>query len=261
MKNFDKEIGQIYQTKEYNKFILYDWNRTIDKQTLNKIHKSVEEHGWRVEPIIVNEKMGIIDGQHRFTYAKEHNLPVYYFIIKGLTKEDCQIMNSVRTSWKQQDYVNFYAMQGNKNYIFLKALDNMFENFGLPIITYCINQECYGGGMTKALQEGMFKCSNTQYNNAMEILNYLNNLYEYIKKVPGRKTQFCMAITFCYLHPSIDNERLAQKIAENSNTISAVIDMETALKELERIYNYNLKQKSKIVYISTEYKKARKSID
>lgn len=258
MKNIDKEIGKIYQTKEYEKFIIYDWNRTIDKQTLNKIHKSVEEHGWKVEPIIVNEKYGIIDGQHRYTYAREHNLPVYYIVIKGLTKEDCQIMNSVRTSWKQQDYVNFYAMQGNKNYIFLKALDNMFDDFGLPVITYAINQDCYGGNTTKTLQNGSFECTNVQYNNATEILNYLNNLYEYIKKVPGRKTQLCMALTFCYNHPKIDNDRLAQKIIENCNTMSAIVDMETALKEVERIYNYNLKQKSKIVYILTEYKKIKK---
>jgi len=260
MKTLDKEIGKIYQTKEYEKFVIYDWNRTIDKQTLNKINKSVQEHGWKVEPIIVNEKYGIIDGQHRFTYAKEHNLPVYYIVIKGLTKEDCQIMNSVRTSWKQQDYVNFYAMQGNKNYIFLKALDNMFDNFGLPIITYAINQECYGGATTKILQDGTFKCTNEQYSDAIEILNYLNGLHEYIKKVVGRKVQLCMAITFCYRHPKIDNERLAQKIVENCNTMSAIADMETALKELERIYNYNLKQKSKIVYILTEYKKMKNAM-
>lgn len=253
----DKEIGKIYQTKEYDKFLIYDWNRAIDKQTLNKIHKSVLEHGWKVEPIIVNEKYGIIDGQHRYTYAKEHDLPVYYIVIKGLTKEDCQIMNSVRTSWRCLDYVNFYAMQGNKNYIFLKALDNMFDNFGLPIIVYAINSRAYGAQVSKTLQSGAFKCSTEEYNNAVDILNYLNNLNDYIKKIAGRKTQLCMAITFCYNLPTVDKDRLAQKIAENCNTMSAIVDMETALKEVERVYNYNMKQKSKIVYILTEYKKMK----
>ena len=51
----DKEIGKIYETKEYDKFKIYKWNRIINQNTINKIAKSVLENGWRVEPIIVNE--------------------------------------------------------------------------------------------------------------------------------------------------------------------------------------------------------------
>lgn len=41
----DKEIGKIYETKEYDKFKTYEWNRLINQNTLNKIAKSVLEMG------------------------------------------------------------------------------------------------------------------------------------------------------------------------------------------------------------------------
>ena len=125
----DKEIGKIYETKEYDKFHRYEWNRVPKQNTLKKIDKSVEENGWKVEPIIVNEEYGIYDGQHRWLYAKEHNLPLYYTIIPGLTKEDCQRMNAVRTSWLVSDYINFYSAQGNTSYAMLKSLDGVYTSF------------------------------------------------------------------------------------------------------------------------------------
>ncbi len=250
----NKEIGKVYETKDYDRFVVYDWNREIQKTTLNKIHKSVVEHGWRVEPIIVNETYGIIDGQHRYTYAKEHDLPVYYIVVNGLTKEDCQIMNSVRTSWSQSDYIRFYAVQGNQNYSNLMLLDSIYNDFNLGIIIYAINGMSAGGGSTKKISEGNFICTKEQYYNAVEQLDYLNTIFKYIKQIKGRKTQLCQAIMFCLDVKGIDRDRLARKISENCNTINPPVDMETALQELERVYNYKL-QKNAQLYFVTEWKK------
>lgn len=251
----NKVIGKVYETKEYDKFVIYDWNREIQKNTLNKIHKSVIEHGWRVEPIIVNEDYGIIDGQHRYTYAKDHDLPVYYIVVEGLTKEDCQIMNSVRTSWNQSDYIRFYAIQGNQNYSYLMLLDSTYTDFNLGIILYAINGRLVGGCSAKTISEGNFVCTKEQYYHAVEMLDYLSGIFRYIKQIKGRKTQFCQAIMFCLGVDGIDKDRLARKIGENCNTINPPVDMETALQEIERIYNYKL-QKSSQLYFVTEWKKS-----
>lgn len=250
----DKRIGNIYETKNYDKFVIYNWNRDISKSTLNKIHKSVIENGWRIEPIIVNEELGIIDGQHRFTYAREHDLPVYYITIKGLTKDDCQMMNAIRTNWQQTDYIKFYAIQGNSNYSNLMILDSTYTEFNLGIILYAVRNKIAGGGSTKAILDGNFICTNEDFSNAVEVLDYLSNINYYIKQIKGRKTQLCQALIFCYRLGKTDTERLARKVVENCNTINPPVDMETALQELERIYNYKL-QKDKQIYFTTEWKK------
>ena len=252
----DKEIGKIYETKEYEKFKIYEWNRNINVATINKINKSVTENGWRVEPIIVNEEYGVIDGQHRLKYASENNLPIYYMVIPGLTKNDCQMMNSIRSSWLVADYIEFYAIQGNSSYTMLLNLDSVYTNFNYGVLLYALNKEMYGGGSTKKIQAGTFTCTVDEYNSAIEKLDFLNNLLPYIKKVKGRKTQFCWAILFAYEQKDIDKERLEKVIIENCNNINPPADMETALKEIERIYNYKIK-KENIVYLVTEWKKQR----
>lgn len=252
----DLKIGNIYETKDYSKFIIYNWNRDINKSTLNKLHKSVVENGWRVEPIIVNEEYGIIDGQHRYTYAKQNGLPIYYIIIKGLTKEDCQTMNAVRTNWVASDYIKFYAVQGNSNYSNLMILDATYTDFNLNIITYATGKALAGGGMTNRIMRGDFKCSKEDFENAVEILDYLSNLTPYIKQIKGRKTQLCQAIIFCYRLKNVDMDRLAKKIAENCNSINPPADMEMALSELERIYNYKIRQENQLYFV-TEWKKQK----
>ena len=253
----DKEIGKIYETKDYEKFNKYDWNREINQSTLRKIDKSVQENGWKVEPIIVNKEFGIYDGQHRWVYAQENKLPLYYIIIPDITREDCQRMNAVRTSWKNQDYINFYAMQGNVDYLYLANLDKEFKSFDYGVLLYAIDKITYGGGTSKLIQSGNFKCSAQQYNEAIDKLDYLTNLFPFLKQIKGRRTQMCWAILFAYDLDNIDKERLAKVIKENCNMINPPVDTESALKELERIYNYNIKKKENIVYLLTEWKKSR----
>ena len=124
-------------------------------------------------------------------YAKENNLPLYYIIIPDITREDCQRMNAVRTSWKNQDYINFYAMQGNVNYLYLANLDKEFKSFDYGVLLYAINKITYGGGTLKLIQNGNFQCTANQYNEAIDKLDYLTNLFPYLKQIKGRRTQMC----------------------------------------------------------------------
>jgi hypothetical protein len=248
----DKEIGKIYESYDYDKFHRYEWNRVLNQNTLRKIDKSVQEDGWKKEPIIVNEEYGIYDGQHRYVYAKENKLPLYYIIIPGLTKEDCQRMNVARTSWVVRDYINFYSALGNTSYLMLANLDSKYP-FDYGVILYALIGMTYGGG-TKIIQNGKFECSSEQYNNAIEKLDYLTDLLYSIKAIKGRRTQLCWAIMYAYELPKIDKNRLAKVIKENCNHINPPVDMETALSEIERIYNYKINKENKI-FFTLEWKK------
>lgn len=254
--NKDKEIGKIYETKDYDKFNKYDWNRNINKATLLKIERSVQENGWRVEPIIVNEEYGIYDGQHRYIYAKEHNLPLYYMVIPNLTREDCQRMNAIRTSWKNQDYIHFYAIQGNPSYLMLSSLDSTYTSFDYGVLLFALNKITYGGGTLKLIQSGNFTCTKEQYADAIDKLDFLTDLLPALKCIKGRRTQMCWAILFAYDLENVDKERLARVVNDNCNNINPPVDIESAIKELERVYNYKIR-KENTVYLLTEWKKSR----
>lgn len=253
----DKEIGKIFETKEYDKFKIYEWNRLINQNTINKIDKSVQENGWRVEPIIVNEEYGIIDGQHRFNYAKNNELPIYYMIIPGLTKEDCQIMNSVRSGWLTSDYIRFYAIQGNVSYARLMILNETYRQINLTSIVYSLVNSHSEGGFAKQIANGKFECTIEEYELAVDILDYINSLMNFIKKVKGKRTSLINAIIWIYKNNLVDLDRLATQIEIFSNEMIGITDMESALKNIDKYYNYNLKKKDNIVYLETEWKKRK----
>lgn len=253
----DKEIGKIYETKEYEKFSTYEWNRVINQNTINKIEKSVLENGWRVEPIIVNEEYGIIDGQHRYTYAKENNLPIYYMIIPGLTKEDCQIMNSVRSSWLTSDYIRFYAVQGNPSYAKLMVLNDTYKQITLTSVVYALVNSHSEGSYFKTITNGNFKCTEEDYDKAIEILDYVNSMLPAIKKVKGKRASLINAIIWCYKNIDFDFNRLATQIEMFANEMSGITDMVSALANIEKHYNYNLKNKNKKIFPKTEWEKRK----
>ena len=102
-------MNSVLQTTDYDMFKVRDWNRNISSSNMKKIDASVKAQGWLKHPIMVNEKMEVADGQHRLAYAKQHNLPVYYVVVPGLSINDCVVMNNARTSWTLIDYIKIIS--------------------------------------------------------------------------------------------------------------------------------------------------------
>ena len=84
----NKIIGNVYETNDYTMFKFKEENRILDGLKVNALIKQLKQDGKQLQPIIVNKQYEIFDGQHRYNYAKNNNLPIYYMIIPGLTKED-----------------------------------------------------------------------------------------------------------------------------------------------------------------------------
>lgn len=254
VKNMDKSIGNIYQTRNYSQFVLPEWNRDKDERALRKIDKKVSEIGWRTTPIFVNEKNEVIDGQHRLIYAKEHQLPVYYLQIKGANKSDCQMMNNAKTTWTLKDYVKFYASDGNENYIRLQKL--CFEYSFLSTTNVCsvAMNNSSGNCSCLGLKDGRIILSERDYKIARVKLDFLKTLEPYIRKAKGRSIAIYQAVLFCYECPLVDNERLVRQIKSKIETIIPPANLEYALKEIEKLYNYKI-AKDKYVFVFTEYLK------
>lgn len=83
----------VLRTNDYEKFNHLSGNRIINELNLAKIKKSMEEN-FLISPILVNEHLEIIDGQHRLQAVKELGFPVYYFVNKGYGLKEVQALNS-----------------------------------------------------------------------------------------------------------------------------------------------------------------------
>lgn len=244
----------VQKTYNYEQFTLEEWNRKLDKKNLARIDKKVEQEGWRKIPILVDTNGKVYDGQHRLQYAKEHNLPVYYTVIKGLEKQDCQIMNTTQKKWDAKDYIHYYSKLGNENYIRLAQLCEEYSFLAPPIIVTAIKSRGYGGHEQFSTKDGKLIITDREAKKARNKLNFYKKVEPYIKMIKGKTSQLYNAIGFCYDLPEIDNDRLYRTIRERIKTIAPPANLEWALKGLEEIYNWHVKKQDQ-VYIYTEYKK------
>lgn len=121
---------QIYYSTDYSLFKLMDGNRFLNERKIKRIstHISNGLNFLRECPIICMEKnnrLEIIDGQHRFWVSKSLKMPVYYVVTNPVSLEDIAKLNDNSERWKNHDYINLYVNNGNKNYITIqKFLDD-----------------------------------------------------------------------------------------------------------------------------------------
>ena len=251
--NTENTINYVWETKNYEKFNKLKGNRIINEKNIKLIDISVQENGWKPEPILVNERYEVCDGQHRLEYAKRHNLSIPYLIIKGLKPKDCIRMNSKRVNWSADDYINFYAEQGNENYQRIRQLRQIFDDIDLSTILYAttnkVNSITRFSKVDKnrkgsaSLFDGELECSEDDYWKAWHKLQYLMYFLPYVKKIGGAKRYMLKEILIAYEWSEIDNERLKKVFKEGYNRVPPPINMTSADEIIEELYNYRLSKK------------------
>lgn len=95
-------------------------NRDICRNNVEKIKNSLKQKNLlELRPIIVNERMEIIDGQHRIEACKELGLPIWYEVQKGTSCDDIILLQN-QDRWTIEDYITFYCKKGYSDYIYLR---------------------------------------------------------------------------------------------------------------------------------------------
>ena len=238
----------IYETKDYSIFKFLLGNRAITPGRLAIIRKSIETVGYISNPIIINEKYEIIDGQGRFLVLKELGLPVEYIIQPGLTIVHCQAMNLKPTSWSTEDFVKSYADVGNENY---QRLKNLHDQFGFSYTTITAIKYGFiavGGSCSDIIKNGNLILTENNMKELKNILTYLTRFKDISKLIGGRTETLYSSIAFCYRCDNCNAERLVEVLHNRANQIHPVARGDKLITEIETIYNYSLKKKDRIYF-------------
>lgn len=114
----------VYKTKDYGKFGVYKFNRSINESLVKKIMESIAAIGYiHGKPVIVDKDMNVIDGQHRLEACKRLNLSVYYMITTTDPQKTIIELNAKQVGWKMNDYIHSWAGSGVKCYIDLQEFE------------------------------------------------------------------------------------------------------------------------------------------
>ena len=143
-------IPKIQTTSDYSVFKKINSNRDINKAHLKKLIASISiKNLLFLFPVILNENMEVVDGQHRIEAAKSLGVKLYYIVDGSITKADIALMNSNRKSWGARDYISFYAEEGNEDFKRLKKLLKAYPSLSPTLTAKLMDATCeafYEGG-------------------------------------------------------------------------------------------------------------------
>lgn len=162
----DKVIGEIYSTMDYSKFNFERTNR--DLGSLKKLREVAASVGF-LTPILVNEEYTIIDGQHRFSVARDMKIPIKFIIIENAGKDEIISLNTTNKQWSVLDFIQLYAKEGNEDY---QNLMDLYKHRIMPIstmLTTAMNAKASSGTITRKTKEGKF-----EFHNYLEYLNFID---------------------------------------------------------------------------------------
>lgn len=249
-----KEVATVYRTEDLSIFKTLKGNREVKENRKQTLVESIDKHGYITNPIIVNERFEVIDGQGRLAACKELGSPIDYVIVPNIGIEECMVLNMNMKNWLSIDFIESYAKQGNEDYKRILDLSRM----GFGIRTYMYANGLYGGTpiVESVIREGKAKSSEETYQNAKRALEFLKIVKPFIDNVVGRKTDLESAVIFAYRDEKCDNDRLIDCLAKYYSNIGNVISISVAMDEISKIYNRNLKGKPRL-YLREDYDRFR----
>lgn len=252
-------VSSVFSSSDYDAFNRLSGNRKVLDQRKNLIVASIKERGWIRNPIVVNEKMEIIDGQGRYEALRHLKMPIEYVISEGATIDDCIALNLKQKNWNPIDYIHCYADMGYPEYDILLGLIHRFgKNLPLSVIVGLCSPACsFNDGTNKAIKNGTFAIYDKEIiDDLMSFVNEcLTIIYQSIGTGCGRSRTWAAALKFIYYSRCINCQDFIKRLKKYPLMLKAVATNEQAVTVLGDLYNYN---KSKRIYFLPEYDKYRR---
>lgn len=134
------EVNKVYRTDDLSIFKVIGGNRVPNPQHIKRLKASIIENGMLCNPILVNEKLEVIDGQHRLLASKECFSFIYYIILKNYSLNEVHTLNVNQKNWTKKDFMDGYANMGLEAYIKLQSFVEKNHDFSFQdCVSLCGN--------------------------------------------------------------------------------------------------------------------------
>lgn len=238
-------MNKVHSTLDFSMFIGHENNRQINMPYVKMLMASIAENNMlEYRPILVDSNMRVLDGQHRLCAAKHLQIPIYYQIKEDASDNDIVTLNINQKTWTMEDWLNFYAHRGNKNYI---KMQEFSKEVGKKVsscfrIFQALQQQ-------KSFRGGLFKYPSDEKIDMIKVA--MGTANDIIKEI----TPFCLSkediiqrekfqeglIILLIAYPTIDIEHLKEKLIRHSDSIRTCANIDTYKYMFKEIYNYRRK--------------------
>ena len=241
-------IKEVKSTRNYKQFKKLIGNRKVDEARINKIVKSIKKVGYITNPIIVNDKLEVIDGQGRLEALERLHMPVEYIVEPGIGIDECISMNMHQTNWTLLDYIVSFASRGMESYIKILKLKQDYPEFSL----HAIGTALFGVGRLSGavINKGELEISDEIYEMATKRLDYCRQFNDVILKMKVNREFLRQSIIFMTMIEEVDKEFFLEKFLKEGQLLKPFHTIPECMQSIEELYNYG---KSKRVYIHMFY--------
>lgn len=237
-------LPTVHVSSNYNDFKFMGNNRDQYTDQVQRLKRAIEEFGniTQAQPVLVNERMEIVDGQHRFLACKELGLPVFYLVGQGLGINEARSMNILHKSWSVDDFAKSYADGGDQNYARYLRLREDYGFSHSVTLTY-VNAGAPHGEY-KLFREGNYVLSDEMAEAARARLNMLESLSDLVPMVKQR--EFAMAFMYASNREGYEHKRMMSKIEGNQGMLVRLSRIADYQRLLEEIYNRNVAETKRV---------------
>lgn len=252
-------VNTVYKTSNLSIFKQIDGNRVPNLQHVKRLADSIRVYGMKCNPILVNDKMEVIDGQHRLMAAKEAESFVYYIVVDGYSLSEVHTLNLNQKNWTKKDFMEGYANMGIESYIKLREFLNKNDDFSFSdCIAFCQN---IGNASTRTLAVQSATCKiesnslqifeqGTWRTGDMDIAQDMANKTRMLKTYYSgyNRSAFVGTMITLYNNKNFDFNEFMHKIRLQPTALVDCANRDQYRTLIEDIYNYRSRNKINLRY-------------
>ena len=241
----------IWETKNYSMFKFIDCNRDIVKSHIKNLTGKMKEKELE-QPIVVKQngdgRYNIMEGQHRYTVARENSLPVYYMIENTLTLNDIITMNTVKKSTSKDDFLKWYYVQAQKgeskysNYI---IYHDFVKKYKLEKQKHKAVMLVEGTYMRPNKYWDAFKCGELQIKDlkkSCRLIEQFDDVGKFLKDIRKLGNSIFYAYMEAFNSPEYDHKRMMDQLAKPIVVLAKQVDKDAYQKQINTSYNKGIKK-------------------
>ena len=236
-----KTQTQIHSTSDYGIFKILKGNRAVSELHVRRLAEAIKEKDLQI-PIIVDDNLYILDGQHRLEAYKIVGKPVPYIIKSKFDLADVRAVNSVSRKWTLTEYLMSFCKLGKKDYQLLEWFHRTYE-FGISESIAMLNDKGYANhDIVKEFKKGDFKIVDLEQGKTWaKQINLCGEYFPYYKK-----TSFVRAMISCFKDKTFKWSVFYKRLKGNSSKLKNQASRNDFIVNIERLYNHGTGSKNKI---------------
>jgi hypothetical protein len=228
------------KTRDYTIFKSINGNRKVNNNHVLRLGRAMERKNLLpYYPVLCNEGMEVVDGQHRLAAAIRLGYEVSYEKIRGLRIEDVMEINTNSKGWSINDFINSWIVLDKPDY---RTLRDFMERNKMNATLAGVLLRGYGnarggGDISRLIKGGMFKVASEPLANA--VATQLTGLKQYAEFNVMSDRELAATLLRLTYNDAFDFNRLISKLRLHGLKLGKRANEKYYILHIEELYNFH----------------------